>query len=146
MLFRSNDAIMGALAGYGMNLGMNAAGQIVNSAGEVIADSFDEFVASQNQTADQPGDYPTTPADLAAADAELGGIPSPSMIGDQPGDYDTTPEEVAASEDVLGNIPDADTSSPINTNAVQNYFVNQIKNALLHNILDRKSTRLNSSH
>ena len=102
------QAVLGGLAGYGMNLGMNAAGQVVNEFGDVIADSYDEFLASQNQTADQPGDYPTTVEDLIAADTELGGIPSTGMVGDQPGDYDTTPEEVATSEQILSEIPTLD--------------------------------------
>lgn len=101
-----DQSIMGALAGFGMNLGLNAAGQVVNDVGDVIADSYDEFLASQNQTADQPGDYPLNAEELAAADLELGGIPSP-FEGDQPGDYPTTPEELAAEDQLLAemNVP-----------------------------------------
>lgn len=90
-----NQAILGGLAGYGAGLTLNAAGQVINAAGDVIADSYDQFVA--NQTGDQPGDFPTTPEDLAAADTQLGGIPSTGMIGDQPGDYPQTPGEDASS-------------------------------------------------
>lgn len=95
-----DQSIMGALAGFGMNLGMNAAGQVINEAGDVIADSYDEFLASQNQTADQPGDYPLNAEELAAADLELGGLPSIN-VGDQPGDYPTTAEDLAAEDAML---------------------------------------------
>lgn len=104
-----DQSIMGALAGFGMNLGMNTAGQIINSAGDVIADSYDEFMADMNQTADQPGDYPLNAEELAAADTELGGLPSINE-GDQPGDYDTTPEELAASEQALADMDTPDTT------------------------------------
>ena len=102
-------AVIGGLAGYGANLGLNAAGQVVNQAGEVIANSIDELTTPTY--GDQPGDFPTTPEDLAAADIQLGGIPSASMIGDQPGDYDTTPQEVAASEETLASIPGLDATA-----------------------------------
>jgi hypothetical protein len=105
------QAIMGGLAGYGASLGLNAAGQVVNQAGDVIANSYDEFMA--NQTADQPGDYPQTEADLAAADTELGGIPSPGMIGDQPGDYPQTEADLAAADNQLAAMPGLDASTPI---------------------------------
>lgn len=98
-----NQAILGGLAGYGAGLTLNAAGQVINAAGDVIADSYDQFMA--DQTADQPGDYPTTPEELAAADTELGGIPSAGMVGDQPGDYPQTAEELAAADAQLGALP-----------------------------------------
>lgn len=102
------QAVLGGLAGYGARLGMNlstdALGRVVNSAGEVIADSYDELSSMMGEEyGDQPGDFPTTPEDLYAADLELGGIPSP-FEGDQPGDYDTTAEEHAASEQALADM------------------------------------------
>ena len=95
-----DQSIMGALAGFGMNLGMNTLGQVINEAGDVIADSYDEFLASQNQTADQPGDYPLNAEELAAADLELGGLPSINQ-GDQPGDYPLNAQELAAEDAML---------------------------------------------
>lgn len=122
------QAVISGLAGYGsrlgMNLGLDAAGQVINEVGDVIANSYDELTslmgdeygdqpgdypttaedlaledAFLGQTADQPGDYPTTEQDLALEDELMG------QVGDQPGDYDTTPEEVAASEEILGGLP-----------------------------------------
>lgn len=107
------QAIIGGLAGYGTRLGMNLAtnaiGQVVNEAGDVIANSFDELKSMfGDEYGDQPGDFPLNAEELAAADLELGGIPYPGMLGDQPGDYDTTPEEHAASERILAGLPGLD--------------------------------------
>jgi hypothetical protein len=100
-----NQAVLGGLAGYGAGLGLNAAGQVINQAGEVVANSIDELTTPTY--GDQPGDYPTTPEELAAADLQLGGLPGTG--GDQPGDYPTTPEELAAADAELGKLPGLDT-------------------------------------
>ena len=102
------QAIIGGLAGYGtrlgMNLGMDAAGQVVNEVGDVIADSYDQLEAMMGEEyGDQPGDFPTTPEDLAAADTELGGLPSTNE-GDQPGDFPTTKEELVAGDQALADM------------------------------------------
>lgn len=199
-----SQAIISGLAGYGtrlgMNLGLDATGKVVNAAGDVIADSYNQLENMMgDQYGDQEGDFPTTPEDLAAADTELGGLPSinegdqpgdfptteadlaaeDEMLGamgeeqpllgdqegdfplneqeraladeelaqlpaaeeyaDQPGDYDTTAEEVAASEEALAQIPDAQTDSNLNLKGVQDYFINQYKNAFLRNLLGTSS-------
>lgn len=102
------QAVLGGLAGYGarlgMNLGTDALGRVVNSAGEVIADSYDELSSMMGEEyGDQPGDFPTTPEDLAAADTELGGLPSINE-GDQPGDFPTTQEELNAEDQALADM------------------------------------------
>ena len=130
------QAMLSGLYGYGSRLGMNLAtnaiGQVVNEVGDVIADSYDQLEAMMGEEyGDQPGDYPTTPEDLAIEDAFLGqtadqpgDFPTTEadlaledelmgQVGDQPGDYDTTPEEMAASEGALSMIPDALPEEPI---------------------------------
>lgn len=102
------QAIVSGLAGYGtrlgMNLGTNALGQVVNEVGDVVADSYDQLEAMMgDQYGDQEGDFPTTPEDLAAADTELGGLPSINE-GDQPGDFPTTPEELAMEDQALADM------------------------------------------
>lgn len=128
------QAIMGGLAGYGARLGMNlttnGVGQIINEAGNVVADSYNELASMMGdeigdqagdyptttedllaendmlgQTADQPGDFPTTTEELAAADTELGGLPSINE-GDQPGDFPTTQEDLATEDMMMGDTAD----------------------------------------
>jgi hypothetical protein len=103
------QAIIGGLAGYGTRLGMNlatnAVGQVVNEAGDVIANSFDELKSMFGEEyGDQPGDFPLNSEELAAADLELGGLPSPNMIGDQPGDFPLNEEQLAAEDQLLANM------------------------------------------
>jgi hypothetical protein len=103
------QAIIGGLAGYGTRLGMNlatnAVGQVVNEAGDVIADSFDELKSMFGEEyGDQPGDFPLNSEELAAADLELGGIPSYNMVGDQPGDFPLNAEELAAEDQMLADM------------------------------------------
>lgn len=154
-----NQAILGGLAGYGTGLTLNGLGQVINSAGDVISDSYDQFIAEQNQTADQPGDYPLNAEELAAADQELSTIPdyqptygdqegdypltqdelaatdyTMDQTADQPGDYDTTAEEVAASEEQLANMPGASSDTDV-TGALKNYATNVFKNQLVNNLL-----------
>jgi hypothetical protein len=109
------QAIIGGLAGYGTRLGMNlatnAVGQVVNEAGDVIANSFDELKSMFGEEyGDQPGDFPLNSEELAAADLELGGLPSPNMIGDQPGDFPLNAEELAAEDQLLANMNLPDTT------------------------------------
>lgn len=160
------QAVLGGLAGYGarlgMNLGTDTLGRIVNSAGDVIADSYDELSSMMgDEYGDQPGDFPTTPEDLAAADAELAGMEGAPIGGwgdqegdfplnenelaatdntmdqtaDQPGDYDTTPEEQAASEEELAGIPGPTSSDPDLAKAMKDYATNQFKNQLIGNLM-----------
>jgi hypothetical protein len=108
------QAIIGGLAGYGTRLGMdlttNAVGQVVNEVGDVVADSYDQLESIMgDQYGDQEGDFPTTPEDLAAADTELGGLPSINE-GDQPGDFPTTPEELAMEDQALADMDMPDTT------------------------------------
>ena len=103
-----SQAIIGGLAGYGtrlgMNLGLDATGRVVNAAGDVIADSYNQLENMMgDQYGDQEGDFPTTPEDLAAADTELGGLPSINE-GDQPGDFPQTQEELNAADNQLAAI------------------------------------------
>jgi hypothetical protein len=102
------QAIIGGLSGYGarlgMDLGIDAAGQVVNEVGDVVADSYDELQGMMGEEyGDQPGDFPTTTEDLAAADTELGGLPSINE-GDQPGDFPTTSKDLAAEDQVLADM------------------------------------------
>lgn len=108
------QAVISGLAGYGsrlgMNLGLDAAGQVINEAGDVVADSFDQLQAMMGEEyGDQPGDFPTTAEDLAAADVELGGLPSINE-GDQPGDFPTTPEELELADQELAAMDLPDTT------------------------------------
>lgn len=103
------QAVLSGLSGYGARLGMNlatnAVGQVVNEAGNVIADSFDELKSMLGEEyGDQPGDFPLNAEELAAADLELGGMPSYNMIGDQPGDFPLNAEELAAEDQMLANM------------------------------------------
>jgi hypothetical protein len=102
------QAMLSGLYGYGSRLGMNlatnAVGQVVNEVGDVIADSYDQLQGMMGEEyGDQPGDFPTTPEDLYAADTELGGLPSINE-GDQPGDFPTTPEELAMEDQALADM------------------------------------------
>jgi len=108
------QAIISGLAGYGSRLGMNlatnAVGQVVNEVGDVIADSYDQLESMMGEEyGDQPGDFPTTPEELYAADIELGGLPSINE-GDQPGDFPTTPEELAMEDQALADMDLPDTT------------------------------------
>jgi len=105
------QAILSGLSGYGARLGMNlatnAVGQVVNQAGDVIADSYDELQSMMGEEyGDQPGDFPLNAEELAAADLELGGIPSYNMVGDQPGDYPTTWKDLALEDELMGQTGD----------------------------------------
>jgi len=108
------QAVLSGLAGYGSRLGMNlatnAVGQVVNQAGDVIADSYDQLKSMMgDEYGDQPGDFPTTPEDLYAADIELGALPSINE-GDQPGDFPTTPEDLAREDQMLAEMSLPDTT------------------------------------
>jgi hypothetical protein len=96
------QAILGSLTAQGVRAGVNAAGQIISDTGEVLYNSATDYF---NQTADQPGDFPTTMDDLIAADTQLGGMPSYNMVGDQPGDYPTNFNELQAGNDQLAAMP-----------------------------------------
>lgn len=96
------QAILGALTSQGVNAGVDAAGRIISNTGQVLYNSATDYF---NQTADQPGDYPTTMDDLFAADTQLGGMPSYNMMGDQPGDFPTTMNDLAAADTQLGGMP-----------------------------------------
>jgi hypothetical protein len=109
------QAVLSGLSGYGarlgMNLGTNALGQVVNEAGNVIADSFDELKSMFGEEyGDQPGDFPLNAEELAAADLELGGMPSYNMVGDQPGDFPLNAEELAAEDQMLADMDLPDTT------------------------------------
>jgi len=109
------QAIMGGLAGYGTRLGMNlatnAVGQVVNEAGDVIADSYEQLKSMLgSEYGDQPGDFPLNAEELAAADLQLGAMPSYNMIGDQPGDFPLNAEELAAEDQLLANMNLPDTT------------------------------------
>jgi len=96
------QAVLGSLTAQGVNAGFNAAGQIVSDTGQVLYNSATDYF---NQTADQPGDYPTTMGELDAANTELGGMPSYNMVGDQPGDYPTNSNELQVANDQLATMP-----------------------------------------
>ncbi len=103
------QAVLSGLAGYGsrlgMNLGTNALGQVVNEVGDVIADSYEQLQGMLgDEYGDQPGDFPLNAEELAAADLELGGMPSYNMVGDQEGDFPTTPEDLAREDQMLADM------------------------------------------
>jgi len=108
------QAIIGGLSGYGarlgMDLGIDAAGQVVNEVGDVVADSYDQLQGMMGEEyGDQRGDFPLNSEELAAADIELGGLPSINE-GDQPGDFPTTKEELVMEDQALA---DMDMSEPV---------------------------------
>jgi hypothetical protein len=159
------QAVLGGLAGYGARLGMNLTtntlGQVVNAAGDVIADSFEDLSSMMGEEyGDQPGDFPLNADELAAADLELAGMEGAPIGGwgdqegdfplnenelaatdntmdqtaDQPGDYDTTAEEHAASEEQLANMPGLTPDVDL-AKAMKDYATNSFKNQLIGNLM-----------